>query len=136
MKQVAKGLLAGNVYKESQIQKPRKKGGQDGWIFGWFAKEPFYTEEFEVKLGDHKKGKRKKKIAFNEKSKTFVVLINGKMLINFYKKNKKLFKKVTLEKAGDFIFYDSKIGHDWVAVKHCRTLTIRWPSIKNDQKSF
>jgi hypothetical protein len=139
MKKNTTRIISGNIYKEPQIKKPQENGGQGGWVFGWFAKFPkkeFCTTKFEVKLGDHHKGKKKKGIGFNNKAKTFVVLIKGKMKISFYKKTKILLKDVVLEKPGDFVFYNYGVAHDWIAIKKTRTLTIRWPSIPNDQKIF
>lgn len=127
-----KKIKRGNVYKESKIQDPKEKGGQGGWVFGWFAKKPFKTEEFEIKFGNHKKGERKKDLAFNEKAKTFVVLIEGEMQINFYTTNNKPLK-VILKEEGDSVFYEAGVVHDWIAIKKSRTITIRWPSIPDDQ---
>lgn len=136
MKKVSEKIIIGNVYKEPQIQKARERGGQGGWVFGCFAKKPFYNKLFEVKLSNHKKGKGKKNISFNKKAKTFAVLIKGEILINFYSKDKKLFKKIILKKPGDFVFYNPGVAHDWIAIKNTRTLVIRWPSVPKDQEEL
>ena len=136
MKKVSEKIIIGNVYKEPQIQKSQGKGGQGGWVFGCFAKKPFYNRLFEIKISNHKKGKHKETIAFNKKAKTFVMLIQGEMLIKFYNKNKKIFKKIILKKPGDFVFYNPGVAHDWIAIKSTRTLVARWPSIPKDQEEL
>ena len=136
MKKVFKGILKGNVYKEPQIIKNQEKGGQGGWLLGYFAKKPFCTKEFEIKFGNHKKGDRKKTIGCNKKAKTITVLIKGKFLINFHRKNKKIFKRVLLKRRGEFVFYEPKMAHSWQALEKSLTLAIRWPSIRGDQKEL
>ena len=133
---MGKQILEGNVYKNRNIRKPQKEGGQGGWALGWFASAPFKTKEFEIKLGKHKKGKKKEDIVFNNKAKTLVILIQGKMLTNFYNKKGVFIKKIILKNPGDFNFYNSGIAHNWIFLEKSRTLTIRWPSIKNDQKEI
>lgn len=127
-----KKIIKGNIYKDKQIQKPQEKRGQGGWVLGRFAQAPFKTKEFEIKLGKHKKGKKKEDIVFNNKAKTLVILIRGEMLTNFYNKKGVFIKKIILKNPGDFNFYNSGIAHDWIALKNSRTITIRWPSIRND----
>ena len=129
-------IIEGNVYKDRNIRKPQKEGGQGGWALGWFASAPFKTEEFEIKLGKHNKGKKKKTITFNNKAKTLVILIRGKMLTNFYNKKGVFIKKIILKKSGDYNFYGFGIAHDWIALKNSRTITIRWPSIPKEQKKI
>jgi len=131
-----KKIIKGNIYKDEQIQKPQEKRGQGGWVLGWFAKIPFKTKEFEIKLGDHKKGKKKKTIAFNNEAKTLTILIRGKMSTNFYNKKGVFIKRIILKNPGDYNFYNSGIAHSWIALKKSRTLTIRWPSVENDQKQI
>ena len=131
-----KKIIEGNIYKTRNIQKSQKEGGQDGWILGWFAPVPFKTEEFEIKLGDHKKGKKKEITAFNNKAKTLLILIQGKISTNFYNKKGIFIKKVILKNPGDFNFYNPGIAHNWIFLEKSRTLTIRWPSIENDQKEL
>jgi len=126
MKKICKEIITGNINKESRVIKKQR-----GWIFGCFndKKSIFYTKDFEIKWAKHKKGEFKKITAQNNKASTFGILIYGKMLIKFPLNN----KEVLLEKEGDFIFYEPKIFHTWIAKKNSFILIIRWPSILNDQ---
>ncbi len=131
-----KKIIQGNFLKDRNIQKSRKLGGQGGWILGHFAKIPFKLKGFEVKYDVKKKGEKKEFIAYNEKAKTLVILIKGKMLINLYSKGGELIKKIILAEVGDYNFFDAGIAHDWIALKDSLTIAIRWPSIPNDQKNL
>ena len=64
------------------------------------------------------------------KAKTISILIKGKFLLIFPEEN----KEIVLEKQGDFVFWDSKVYHGSEALEDSTVLTIRWPSIPNDQK--
>lgn len=101
-----------------------------GWIMGHFMEDmsPFKTENVEIKWGIHKAGKSKEVIAQNTKSHSLGILIRGKFTFVFKTQN------VTLVKEGDYVFFPSGTPHSWIADEDCLILTVRWPSIPNDQK--
>ena len=129
MEEILKGIVKGNINKETKILKDQK-----GWIFGNFAEAPFKTDDFEIKWGVHSKGEIKKEIAKNEKARTFVILIRGRLSTTFYAETGEAVKEILLEKEGDCVLYEPNICHRWKFEEDSLTLTIRWPSVQGDQK--
>lgn len=103
-----------------------------GWVVGHFMEEdsPFNTKNVEIKWGKHKSGEYKEFVAKNEKAKTLTILIRGKFTLIFGN------KKIILHKEGDYCFWESGVSHSWVADEDSLVLTIRWPSLPDDQKNL
>lgn len=103
-----------------------------GWRVGHFIKDKpnFNTRltEFQWNFGI-KRGKRKDKIAYNEKASTLTILIKGKMKIDFPHQK----ESITLKKQGDYVFFAPGVCHTWKTLKRTKMVGIRWPSIPNDQ---
>ncbi len=101
-----------------------------GWIMGHFMEDtsPFKTGNVEIKWGVHKKGENKEVVAQNSEAHSLGILIKGKFTFIFGD------QKITLEKEGDYAFYPSGTAHSWTVEEDCLFLTIRWPSLPNDQK--
>lgn len=89
---------------------------------------PLHTSNLEIKWGEHTRGDRKETPALNTTAKTLGILIRGKFQFTFEGEN------ITLEKEGDYIFFDSGVSHTWEALEDSLTVTIRWPSLPDDQK--
>jgi len=121
---MAKDILTGNC--EGEKNKHR------GWITGHFIDKssPLHTQDLEIKWGEHKKGEAKENPAANNQSKTLAILIYGQFQFDF--PNDK--KQIVLNKKGDYVFFNAKINHSWQCLKNSLVLTIRWPSLPNDQK--
>lgn len=121
-----KDIICGNFNKETKEHR--------GWGIGFFMNpdSPFKIKEFEVKWGRHKKGEFKKDIGVNKIAKTISILVYGKVIVNFPKQN----RKVVLEKEGDYAFWGPNIVHSWKVEKDALVVTIRWPSMPNDQKKL
>lgn len=102
-----------------------------GWFIGHFMEKDsfFKNEDFEVRWGVHPKGDKKSQIAANKTAKTLSILIKGKFALKFPKDN----KEIILAKQGDFAFWDAKVFHTSEALEDSIILTIRWPSVSNDQ---
>ncbi len=124
-------ILTGNLSEHTQKYPEHRM-----WFIGHFIKEPgeFKTENVEVKWGIHKKSEKKSKLTFNLKSKSLSILIKGRLVIYF----QKLKKNIELSKIGDFVYWDpgEENMHTWEALAYTIILTIRWPSLKGDQKSL
>lgn len=119
-------IIKGNLNEEGKSTR--------GWIFGHFKdpETPFYSNDFEVRWINFKKGesKSKEQLGINEKARTLSILIRGKFFLTFPSLN----KEVLLEKEGDYIFWDRQVPHNWTVKEDCLVLVIRWPSIPGDQK--
>mgnify|MGYP001573203266 CR=1 FL=1 len=104
---------------------------RNGWFIGHFVDdvENFNTKDFEVKWSYHKKGEFQRS-TLNKTAKTICVLISGRAIFEFPKDD----KKIKLEKQGDFVFWDSAMPYIFRSIEDSKLLTIRWPSIPNDQR--
>jgi len=104
-----------------------------GWVMGHFVEpaSPLCTEDVEVKWGEHKKGETKNAVGANQQAKTLAILIFGKWLI----KLPEIPKDIVLEKQGDYLLFEPGVAHSWEALEDSLVLTIRWPSLPNDQQT-
>lgn len=104
------------------------------WVVGHFMKpdSPFKINDFELKWGHHYKGESKQTLGVNIQAKTLTFLIRGKIALKFPDQN----RKIILEKEGDYVYLDKGISHTWSVLEETLILTIRWPSIPNDQKNL
>jgi hypothetical protein len=116
-------IKTGNLY--GQIKSRPKL---NGWFMGRFIKDYFHNDDFELKWCVSKKGEKKSSITANKTAKTLTILIKGKMRVDF-PKNK---KKIILDKEGDYVYLDTGVFHGRETLKDTTTITIRWPSVKND----
>lgn len=101
-----------------------------GWVMGHFMEEgsPFKTESFEIKWGRHQAGEHKEIAAHNDTAKSLAILIRGEFVVSFGD------KEIVLNKEGDYVFWESGVVHSWRAKKDSLVITIRWPSVPEDQK--
>tara|TARA_Y100000310_G_scaffold157498_2_gene156860 strand:- start:1942 stop:2310 length:369 start_codon:yes stop_codon:yes gene_type:complete len=105
-----------------------KKNNTRGWCIGHFMENPpFKNTDFEVKWGKHPKGEKKSHPAKNKTAKTLSILIQGKFALQFKD------KELVMESVGDYVFWDANIPHSWTTLEDAIILTIRWPSVPNDQ---
>jgi len=100
-----------------------------GWIAGWFIEphDPLHSDDFEVKWSKHPNphGKEKKEPQGGP-AKTITILIKGKFSVTIPETN----QTFTLNKMGDYVYFDENITHTWKCLKNpSQMLTIRWPSI-------
>lgn len=109
----------------------------NGWIFGHFQEAaPFKNDAFEVQFAAMKKGQRKEKggvqaMGRNKQAKTLTFLIKGKTRIIFPEEN----KEVTLKEKGDYCYSAEGVFHTWEVLEDCEVVSVRWPSIKDDQET-
>lgn len=120
-------IITGNLDKYFKDNSDRH-----GWLIGNFIEEDslFHNDDFEVRWANHKKGEKKDPPAMNNTAKTISILIKGKMLLKFpFEK-----KEIILSKPGDYASWKEKVYHGSEMLEDSIVLTIRWPSIPNDQK--
>ncbi|MFH1398509.1 MAG: signal peptidase I [Candidatus Woesearchaeota archaeon] len=120
------GIISGNLGKFAEVTPERR-----GWFLGHFVEKEsrFHCDDFEVKWGVHPRGWKKSAVGMNIRAKTISILISGNFKVIFPKGG----KEVVLEKAGDFVFLAAMVHHSSEALEDSIVLTIRWPSIANDQ---
>jgi len=106
------------------------KGKSNTWIMGHFIDpdSPFHNKDFEIKWHSLKKGESKDILGANTKSKSLSILIRGKFSLKFSEK-----KEIILDREGDYVYWGPGVSHTWTALEESLVITIRWPSIPNDQ---
>lgn len=119
-------IFSGNLNNGIQGQ-PLKKG----WFIGYFMDNlpELKTDKFEVKWGIHKKGWKRDRIGTNQTAKTISILMQGKFKVTYPDEN----QEAMLEKMGDYIFHSPGVDHHSEALEDSVVLTIRWPSVQDDQ---
>ena len=123
MKQKVKGqFIKGNL---------NQKAAFKSWFIGFFVKPKshwFHNQNFEVKWGKHKKGDKGKGWVANKTAFSLAILIKGKVRMQFEGG-----KEVVLKNQGDYVGWAPGVYHDWEVLEDSVIITIRWPSLANDQ---
>ncbi len=98
-----------------------------GWFIGSFVKgdSPFHSEDFEIKITEHKAGEVKESTN-PEKSlqKTLGILLEGAFKMTFPEFN----REVVLDEKEQYIYFYPPVSHFLTALEDTRILIIRWPS--------
>jgi len=104
------------------------------WVMGHFMEpgSPFQTDDLEIKWGLHHPGESKNSFGTNSQAKTLAILIRGKTSLKFPDQK----QEIILEKEGDYVYWDRGVRHRWSVLEETLVITIRWPSIPNDQKKI
>jgi hypothetical protein len=120
------GVLSGNAAALATTET------KHGWFVGRFIDTDPYrqTHDVEVKWGRHNKGE-KNGFAANKTARTLSVLISGKLRITFHRGEQS--EDVLLQNEGDFALWLPCLEHNSVFEADTVVLTIRWPSIADDQ---
>jgi hypothetical protein len=119
-------LVIGNAAEEAQT------GSRRGWFVGQFMAPDDglkQTQDVEVKWGIHAAGEQKSLYGTNAQATTLSILISGSFVLNFPDFN----KSVQLQQPGDYVLWAPGIAHSWQAPETAVVVTVRWPSIANDQ---
>lgn len=109
-----------------------RQGNRRGWFVGHFLQPeelPVHTQAVELKWGVHTTGEEKQGVAVNNESTTLTILISGEFEVKFPIQN----MTIKLAKQGDYVIFKNGISHTWKAVTDSVVLTVRWPSIPEDQ---
>lgn len=101
------------------------------WVLGHFMPEgsPFKTSAFELKWDKLSAGEKKSSLGTQKTAKTLGILVYGKFEFDFPKDR----QKIILSKEGDYCFYDAGVTHSWRILEGCLLISIRWPSLPDDQ---
>ena len=112
---------------------PALGGPRGGWFVGRFIDaDPFrQAHDVEVKWGAHRKGETNRAFAANKTARTMSVLVRGRFRLTFRRGDRA--EDVRLEKEGDFALWLPGLEHTWVAEEDSVVLTVRWPSVADDQ---
>jgi hypothetical protein len=111
----------------------REGAEMGGWFVGQFMpQENRRRTDFELKWGVHPKGEREEHgWVANKTSTTFSVLIEGTFLLRMRAGNR--IQEILLKERGDYVIWKPGVEHTWEAPSDCIILSIRCPSVPDDQ---
>jgi hypothetical protein len=106
---------------------------RNGWFVGHFIDSCALcrTRDVEVKWALHPAGDAKASSGVNKTAKTMSVLIRGRFRLMFDEGD--TVQEVLLEREGDYALWDAGVAHSWVTEEDSVILTVRWPSVPEDQ---
>jgi hypothetical protein len=119
------GVVVGNA--------PAEGAGRRGWFIGQFMPDATHGRtDFELKWGVHPRGEREQHgWVSNETCTTFSILLEGSFRIDLRQGER--VDRVVLERRGDYVICAPGIEHRWEAPEDCIVLTVRLPSVADDQ---
>lgn len=100
-----------------------------GWWVGHFhgIESGRYSRDVETKWATHEAGAKHGEWVLNRAATSMAVLVQGKHRLEFEE------TFVVLENVGDYVIWGAGIKHSWTALDKSTVLTMRWPSIPEDQ---
>ncbi len=112
------------------------RDGKRGWFVGQFVAPELglrHRHDVEIKWGVHPRGESRPGAWVSYKVATsIVVLIKGEILIRVRDGGE--VEDVVLAMEGDYIIMPPIIEHLWEALTDCVVLTVRCPSVADDQR--
>lgn len=101
-----------------------------GWFVGRFIEglENLirHTDDLEMKWGVHKAGEERPRWSYSKSATTVTILIEGRWFQEFPEET------AELSERGDYIFWGPGTPHRWKALEDSKMLTVRWPSVPDD----
>lgn len=102
-----------------------------GWFVGHFMDQPPQKrDDLEIKWSHHPQGDGDPEFDAQKFAKTISILIFGKIEYSFRKGDK--VESVIVDMPGDYVMWESGVGHSWRVLEDSLSLTVRWPSLPND----
>ena len=109
-----------------------------GWFIGQFMGPEQglrKRDDIEIKWGVHPAGDvRANGWSLNRTSTTISILIEGSFIALF--RGPGWQQEVTLKRKGDYVIFREGVEHSWHSEVDSLVLTIRTPSVKDDQEHF
>ena len=111
-------------------------------VRGWFVGQFLSTDtglrrrdDMELKWGAHEAGDRRAKgWSMTGTSTTVSVLLQGSFIVRFRIEGG--VHEVVLNEPGDYVVYGPEIPHTWEAPEDCIVLSVRAPSVPDDETTF
>ncbi len=104
--------------------------GRRGWLLGHFlpgADDPRATGDLEVKWAVYQGGEARTTWGVNERAHTLAILVRGHFRLRFPERD------VVLANEGDYVLWEPGVPHRWRAEGPAVVITVRWPSLADDQ---
>lgn len=129
--------LLANRFEISDITVGNASEDQDhGWFIGQFVRQEHglrKRHDIEIKWGVHPAGDiRANGWSLNRTSTTISILIEGSLVALFRGHGWR--QEVTLKRKGDYVIFREGVEHSWYSEVDSLVLTIRTPSVKDDQE--
>ncbi|SED56661.1 hypothetical protein SAMN05216532_4959 [Streptomyces sp. 2231.1] len=103
-----------------------------GWLLGHFIDPDVgavrQTETLEVKWGIHPAGEQRLQWVSDDQRTAMLLLVSGKFRLDLS------VGSVVLERQGDYVVWGPGIDHSWQAVEDSVVVTVRWPSLPNNER--
>ena len=118
-------IVWGNAIEEGS------RPGRRGWFVGHFmaAGSLAATSMVEVKWGEHAAGEEKAMEGANQTATTMSLLVSGRFRLDFPSQG----RTICLVQPGDYALWSPGVSHRWRALENAVVITVRWPSVRNDQ---
>lgn len=109
-----------------------------GWFVGQFLSGDIglrQRRDMELKWGAHAAGDRRAKgWSMTGTSTTVSVLLQGRFIVRFRVDGE--IHQVELKEPGDYVVYGPETPHTWEAPEACTVLSVRAPSVPDDEVTF
>ena len=109
-----------------------------GWFVGQFVSPEYglrQSDDIEIKWGVHPAGDvRPNGWSLNRTSTTIAILLEGRFVTLF--RGTGWEQEVKLERKGDYVIFKAGVEHSWYSEVDSLVLTIRTPSLQDDQEHF
>ena len=121
--QRTRGVTSGNAADDSEDRR--------GWLLGHFlsgTNGPMATPDVEVKWAVYEGGESRAEWGYNLTAHTLAILVRGRFLLRFPERD------VLLAQEGDYVLWEPGVAHFWQAEGPTIVVTVRWPSLPDDQR--
>lgn len=110
------------------------KDGKRGWFVGQFIPPSLglaHQQALEIKWDQHAKGERRRAWAKSLNATTISILVNGAFMTRLKAADET--QEILLSVPGDYVAFGPGVDHAWEALDNSLVITVRFPSLKNDQ---
>ena len=110
------------------------KDGTRGWFVGNFVLPTLglaQQQALEIKWGQHAKGEQRQRFAHSRHATTVAILVSGTFITRL--KLPLGLREILLAAPGDYVAFGPGIDHSWEALAASLVITVRFPSVKDDQ---
>ncbi len=118
------GVTSGNAADDGAARR--------GWLLGHFvasADKALATSDLEVKWAVYEGGESRDTWGINARAHTLAILVRGRFRLCFPERD------VLLASEGDYVLWEPGVPHRWQAEGPAVVVTVRWPSLADDQRT-
>ncbi|MGA2411325.1 MAG: signal peptidase I [Candidatus Binataceae bacterium] len=108
--------------------------GKRGWFVGQFVPPSLglaHQDALEMKWGQHPKGDKRQGFARSLHATTISILVSGSFIMRLKLQDE--IKEIVLREPGDYVAFGPSVDHLWEALEESLVMTVRFPSLQDDQ---